>query len=496
MAAEELPQFVVLQSEYKNERYSAYYYDGGVVRLGNKSVFDPLTQIEIERPKDERLDKDEYVHLRFCRTNKYWSVYTQKIYATSNQPEEDTSKPSCTLFQPKIINEKLYFIHAYVQNKTAVQTRGGTGSSSLLLHQGRATAVQTVHGSGSIELDNGYSLSLEKLGFTWVNCDDLVKLPKFVAFKGDNGKYLKSVTVEGYPYLQFSSDDPNLKETAHEVVLKSDGHVCIKSVYFGKYWRRSPNWIWGDSSDESGNETLFWPVRLSDGKIALRSAANNNFCSRLTTEGKTDCLNAAVSTTAKEALFEIKELVDERKISNIRLHLDQARVYDEVPFGWSTTERAINENDTEMDIGIKVRHSVATTHSFSKTLGISAGVKASIKASFAKVMEASSEISFSVSGTFTWDDESIDTDEIETHGSIRVPPRSEGVIRCMGTKGKCNIPFSYTQTDRSIIDGHSHVTEHADGIFMARSSYNFTVHADKFQPLSQKPTHELPSLFA
>ncbi|KAH6771418.1 hypothetical protein C2S52_016221 [Perilla frutescens var. hirtella] len=97
--------------------------------------------------------------------------------------------------------------------------------------------------------------------------------------KTNNDKYLKSVWFKDYPYLQFSSDDPNQKETAHKVVLQPDG---------SPNWRQSPNWIWGDSSHESGNETLFRPVRLSDGRIALPSAANDNFLRRLTTEWKTD----------------------------------------------------------------------------------------------------------------------------------------------------------------------------------------------------------------
>ncbi|KAH6806478.1 hypothetical protein C2S51_031309 [Perilla frutescens var. frutescens] len=468
MAGVTLPQYVVIESVYKNiDRYYAHYYDRkdsphhGLVKLKFTSVVDQLAHIEIERPKDETHHKNKYVHLRFRHTNKYWCMFNQKIYATSTLPEEDTSNPSCTLFEPKIIKEMLYLIH--VQSKRV---------------------VERVNALGGLDLVNTESLVPEKHGFTWVNCNELVKLPKLIAVKGDNGKYLKSVWLKGYPYLQFSSDDPNLKETAHEVHLQPDGHVCIKSVYFGKYWRRSPNWIWGDASDEGDKETLFWPVRLTDGKVALRSVANNNFLRRLTTEGKSDCLNAEASTAVTEARFEIKELVEDRKITNVRFRQDEARVFDERPASGTDTAIIVNKSNTEAQMEAKVSYSKSTTHTFSKSLSLSAGVTASIEAEF-PIVTASVAVTFTATETHTWDQSKTETKTIEITGTVPVPANSQATVHCMATKGRCSVPFSYTQIDRSSIDGKEETTEHHDGIFEGLTSYNFQLHVAETKPLSK-----------
>ena len=59
------------------------------------------------------------------------------------------------------------------------------------------------------------------------------------------------------------------------------------------------------------------------------TSVTNNFWKRLTTEGKTSCLNAAVSTISKEAPLEVGELVLSRNIYNVNFRLVDARIYDQ-----------------------------------------------------------------------------------------------------------------------------------------------------------------------
>lgn len=91
-----------------------------------------------------------------------------------------------------------------------------------------------------------------------------------------NGKYLKAISQEGHPYLQFSSDD----RSGFQIQLHPRGYLRIKSDYFNNFWRRSPNWIWADSGETAGDnlDTLFWPVKIDDSTIALRNRGNDNFC--------------------------------------------------------------------------------------------------------------------------------------------------------------------------------------------------------------------------
>ncbi|KAJ9697185.1 hypothetical protein PVL29_009108 [Vitis rotundifolia] len=86
-------------------------------------------------------------------------------------------------------------------------------------------------------------------------------------------------TIEGHPYLEFASSDNGDPTVGNEVFTTHDGSVRIKSDYFGRFWRRSPNWIWADSDDSTTNnsDTLFWPVTADKNVVALRNFGNEQF---------------------------------------------------------------------------------------------------------------------------------------------------------------------------------------------------------------------------
>ena len=109
---------------------------------------------------------------------------------------------------------------------------------------------------------------------------DKQRLPKHVVFKGDNGKYMAAVSPPrtDHVYLQFYAEDALDARCRHiiEYTNDSDGTIRIKSYYYDKYWRLSPNWIWVDSSDTSTNnrDTLFQPVKISERtRMHLRTSA-------------------------------------------------------------------------------------------------------------------------------------------------------------------------------------------------------------------------------
>uniref|UniRef100_A0A5B7CAT4 Agglutinin domain-containing protein n=1 Tax=Davidia involucrata TaxID=16924 RepID=A0A5B7CAT4_DAVIN len=135
-------------------------------------------------------------------------------------------------------------------------------------------------------------------------------LPQYVAFKDDNGNYLSARTIEGHPYLQFVSTNNRDPTVKNEVFTTHDGRVRIKSHHFGKFWRLSPNWIWADSEDSSSSnpETVFFTERVDYHAINLRNMSNNRYCKSLTTEGKSNCLNAAVTLTSRETRLEWEEV--------------------------------------------------------------------------------------------------------------------------------------------------------------------------------------------
>ncbi|RVW64280.1 hypothetical protein CK203_052262 [Vitis vinifera] len=84
-------------------------------------------------------------------------------------------------------------------------------------------------------------------------------------------------TIEGHPCLEFASSDIGDSTVGNKVFTTHDGDVYIK----------------------------------------------------LTTEGKTNCLNAAVSTISKELCLEVGELVLSRNTYNVNFCLMDARIYNQ-----------------------------------------------------------------------------------------------------------------------------------------------------------------------
>ncbi|XP_071674314.1 uncharacterized protein [Lolium perenne] len=162
---------------------------------------------------------------------------------------------------------------------------------------------------------------------------DHVVLPRYVAFKGDNGKYLSACEVmEDSPYLQFSSDDVADPSVMYTTYYNDDGTVRLRSKSYDRFLRFDTNWIIPDGEDgddeESYKDTLFKVIKVGD-YYGLKSMANKHFCRRLTLDSKTSCLNAAESHITEEDKLWVAEPVLSREIYNVVYHgIEKARVYD------------------------------------------------------------------------------------------------------------------------------------------------------------------------
>ncbi|XP_028085811.1 uncharacterized protein LOC114286803 [Camellia sinensis] len=252
-----LPRFIVLKSKYNN-KYLRYINEDvqqvhGFVQFSGEEVVSPYVKFQVEWAKSGRKN-GHLVHIRCCYNNKYlvirWSPNNQGwIVAGADEPNEDQSIWSCTLFEP-----------IYVQGTDGVRFRHvQLGRYVCLWRDPPPRYACLLANSANIDKD-GCDV------YTIINWESLLILPKHVAFKGDNGKYLSARMIERHPYLQFASSDIGDERVGNEVFTTSSGSIRIKSDFFGKFWRRSPNWIWADSDDtttaSNNSDTLFWPVML------------------------------------------------------------------------------------------------------------------------------------------------------------------------------------------------------------------------------------------
>ncbi|MBA0827606.1 hypothetical protein Goarm_012376, partial [Gossypium armourianum] len=82
--------------------------------------------------------------------------------------------------------------------------------------------------------------------FSIIDCKSLLDLPKYVAFKGYNNKYL----CVRENYLAFSADDIGDSTVECETFVTDDGKVHIKSICAGKFWWVDSKWIWDKTMEE------------------------------------------------------------------------------------------------------------------------------------------------------------------------------------------------------------------------------------------------------
>nr|GEY01499.1 hypothetical protein [Tanacetum cinerariifolium] len=337
MAMTLLPRFFVLQSGGRylsvTENLSASL-PSGFLKFDEEQIWNPRVKFAVERAETGDVQL---------------------------KPEKDQSKVSCTLFE----------LHPVLGNTGALRLRflrNGTDAGRLLPH---CTTNVAIHDGVTVSPITSPS------EFNVINWETLVILPTHVSFRSEelDGNYLCSCPLDpSWPYQMFKSGmDVGDPLVAKELFPTPNGNYRIKDVHFGKFWRRSPNWIWADAEDNnSSNDTLFSIVKISGTVIALRNLGNNRFCAGLPTEEKTNCLNAHYPTISRQARLVIEERVLEREISDIRYRLSDSRIYQEeiqeVSNDFATNDSPDKESKITLNYSISDSRTTHWTNSVSMSL--------------------------------------------------------------------------------------------------------------------------------
>uniref|UniRef100_A0A804MID5 Agglutinin domain-containing protein n=1 Tax=Zea mays TaxID=4577 RepID=A0A804MID5_MAIZE len=266
-----------------------------------------------------------------------------------------------------------------------------------------------------------------------VKDEDQLDLPKYVCFKGDNGLYLSARTVEGHPYLQFASEDigdPSVRFITYNHKVNGKRVVRFKSNHLGKFWRRSPNWIWADTDDTStkNSDTLFEVIK-------------------------------------------IEEAVLSRKISNIEYHLKGAKIFDKKAKTLITRE-AVNGTSTDSKTTITLKYSVIKGKLWDSSKSMKLGVTTTIEAGVPVVLPATIEVQSEFNSTYSWGESIIEKEEYSNAYEVVVPAYSVVTVSVLATQGICQVPFSYTQED-VLTTGERKVFKFDDGIFRGVNSFGF-----------------------
>ncbi|XP_050387261.1 uncharacterized protein LOC126803507 [Argentina anserina] len=456
-----LPRLVVLKSLTKH-KFLGLAEDVPNAPVGWMScnvehAVSPRAKFEVEIAKTG----NGLVHIRCCYNNKFWVTNrtgrddTVWIVASADKPEEDQSKSSCTLFKLYAAGRtQVRFFHVQIKRVTVLSNRTPAFENAF-----------------NLEASGGHV-------FEFVDWETLVILPQRVAFKSfEDGSYLCSRWIEKHPYQRFESNkdvaDPLV---AKELFVTADGSLRIKDGHYSKFWRRSPNWIWADAEDEDkSDDTLFWPIRIQDNVIALRNLGNNNFCGGLTTEYKTNCLNAAYPNISKQSKLVVEELVLSRNIYNINYRLSDSRIYHENLIEMDTALAANDSPNRDSTISLRFAVNDSRTRSWNNSVSLTLGVKTSLEVSTVPlILDGKITLSAETSTTTTsqWGQSTTVEHNREANYAVVVPPLSKVKVSLIASRATCDVPFSYTQRD-VLTDGRSVTKTMDDGIFTGINAFKF-----------------------
>ncbi|PRQ29243.1 putative clostridium epsilon toxin ETX/ mosquitocidal toxin MTX2, Agglutinin [Rosa chinensis] len=368
------------------------------------------------------------VHIRCSQNRKFLRTRIEgDVYLSpeADEPEEDQSKWSCTLFEPQ----------------AAVD---GNPDKARLFHV-QAKRYATVLDDGGVrffKLDDGQS---DQGIFDITDWQSLVILPKHVAFKANNNLYLQ---LGESNQLRFVSTDKGIPASWFEVSTDGDGMVKIKCYKNNSYLRFGgsdySNWIFADGGSASKPPTLFLPIKVDTSAAALKCLGNDKFCALHTYEyDYTDGLNAPDTSTSISNLsrWGLEELVLSRRIYNADFDLKNAIIYGETPVTMATANASNNtsaENTVEFKFAYKDGKSSTWKASHSWMIGMS--VSASFKIPFIGGTDVTAQAEYS--GSYEWGETITSENTLETTYKATVPANTSITVSLMATKGSCDVPYS------------------------------------------------------
>ncbi|XP_012480721.1 uncharacterized protein LOC105795568 [Gossypium raimondii] len=479
-----LPRFIVLKT-LCDPTYLGYKHDNG--NFNGYAEFTEPTVVSANAKFEVEFAKDGLVHIRSCTNNKYLErihnlSITERpneeywITITADKPEEDRSKESCTLFKPIVedfVNQNYRFVHVQSGYYLCLWS---LDTSEL--------------GRGVLANHNHVAANRDDI-FKVIDWETLVILPRYVAFKGNNNRFLRLTEVGGQPSLEFSSEDVGGHSVTMKVFYRKDGDIRIKPVCSDRFWRCSQNRIWVDSDETIVNDkdTHFRAFKVDSKTIALLNVGNDKFCKRYITRVTTDILAATDLSITKEAYLRVLEPVLSRTIYNLRYDTENARVYNEkvlVVAQNSATNRTTQANTLD----VKLSYSETNTSTWLARFTLDLETKATFQVGVPFIGETGVEISSKYETGIEWGKTKTMTTDMEVTHQVRVPPMTKVTVYLKMTNGTCDVPFVFTQKD-SLYNGFFVTTDVLGNTFTGTNYYNIQ-YDSKEEPLTSEPLTSEP----
>ncbi|CAN0897615.1 hypothetical protein LINGRAHAP2_LOCUS19237 [Linum grandiflorum] len=469
--SERLPRFVVFYSESLG-KYLTYKSDQAAVKVSS-----PLLKFEVV---PSTIELSSIVHLRSCYNNKYLKQKTikdLKITADADKPEEHRTLWSSTLFQPEFLADgSVRLIHLYSGNYVECyafrSVDGGQGSNMWTVS--RDPNPNNV--------------------FRAIDWESLVTLPRRLAFKGDNWRYLGLGTGD---VLRFEIEDEGHKSIVNEIVSLPDGTFRIKNVSLGAFWKVNAQTGFISADDKSTTPTpdsLFSAVKVNESAIALRNIGNNKLCKRYTILNQViSGLNAIETETTQYARLMLTELVASRSITDIQFHANDGWVYNETTnVILNPGQEVINDTSEIQIIEVNIPYKDVKTSKWTATVQTLKQLGPAFDIHPKEIPYVSDSREVQMSGTLF--EPSYVSGEAKSKESwtvksqkVGLKPMTKVTLKVLATSITCDVPFTYTQHD--VLDEATKQVETRvmeDGVYTGTNYINVTVDVSPPEPFTQK----------
>ncbi|KAL5726951.1 hypothetical protein ACHQM5_000192 [Ranunculus cassubicifolius] len=469
--AKSLPKHVIIQSSLNDNRYLRLCKENPVFPNALQFVgdysFDLDTRFEVEQAKTAT----GLIHIRSLLNGKYWANYGTSsnglannwVGAMADKPEENQSDKHCTLFQPIFMSS---------DNNRLVRLRHvqtGLFASHITIH------INTT--MNSLALMPGLTGPYDPSLFTIIDWESIVVLPDRIRITAtNNGNQLKAFGGDGF--MDFNSKADNSTLFDFDVYPSRDGGIRLKSTYYGTYWTDMHPMDQGDwvllqnaATDVHNTDTVFLPTIRDDNSVIIRCLKNNLFCNRYTGFKKVSCLATILTYPDEWSVMEIEEPVMSRRISNVRYHLTDARLYNEKTVALITDDSS-NRTMHSLTSTLNLKTTVSNTTNWSASVSLKLGIKTTATIGVPLIASGKIEISAEVTGSMNWGETKTESQEVGSEKTIDVPAMTRVKASLMGTRVSYDVPFSYTQYD-VLTDGSTKVYEKNDGVFTANNGYGY-----------------------
>ncbi|KAL2892252.1 Natterin-4 [Bienertia sinuspersici] len=471
--AELVPRYIALG---KGGKYLRYVLEDGELHsrmqlISDKVVGEDRSFTKLEIVSAESSSEDvALVHIRSCYNNKFLVLSKEVenwIVAGADEPEEDPSEWSCTLFRLGGNKNRLRLFLQAADDEHGVQIDGS--EKCLTIARNSTSAAE----------------------FNVTDLASLAVLPRYVVFKGDNNKYMAARPILAHKRLKFNMSSPLNRRAQHEVVTLPNGNVRFRSLTYNKFWRNAVNaFIWCESNEKTAtNDTTFQPVRLDSkgNTIAIKSLGNNKYCERNTKRGPKKLkgtLRASSKTVNPRAVLRVEEAIREREVYDVQYNIRDARIYDVEPLNnvVKTTNNFAQTNTAEKQLGFT--YTRMSQETFTSTQSWKVKVSVEMKAKIPVLVQGKIRMDTTYQGSMQWSKTKETTEEISSSVTVQVPPMTKAVVTMTIGRGSIDVPFSYTQRD-VLLDGRVVTNRLHDGLFSGLNTelIDYTIEEE---PLSEE----------